>query len=106
MKFIWIWHVAIKDCLIVSYNCSYSYKLTPNLNSNFRALHECSKTSYIAIYSQADNRVLQILFVFLPDQCEIASSTPDTINIAIADTSFYSTALTSYFNRLQQITIY
>ena len=38
----------------------------PDLNSDFRALHECSKTS------QADIKVLHMLFAFLPDQYEIA----------------------------------
>ena len=70
------WDVAcVEDCLIVSYNLVYvcfyvesSYKLAPDLLRFQGTAHECSKLISV--------KVLHMLFVFLPDQCEIASSAP------------------------------
>ena len=70
------WDVeCVEDCLIVSYNLVYvcyyvesSYKLAPDLLRFQGTAHECSKLISV--------KVLHMLFVFLPDQCEIASSTP------------------------------
>ena len=66
---------CVEDCLIVSYNLVYvcyyvenCYKLAPDLLRFHGTAHECSKLISV--------KVLHMLFVFLPDQCEIASSTP------------------------------
>ena len=69
------WDVAcVEDCLIVSYNLVYvcyvesSYKLGQDLLRFQGTAHECSKLISV--------KVLHMLFVFLPYQCEIASSIP------------------------------
>ena len=54
--------------LYVCYYVESTYKLAPDLFRFQGTAHECSELISV--------KVLHMLFIFLPDQCEIASSTP------------------------------